>query len=220
MVAKAHDKVAVKSIKVFRMLQASLGQEQLTLSSSKSAFVCADKDTQKRLQQLLRPGEPPVLGLVKDLGVDSAGARRRRVATSNAHLQKAMGRSRKLGRLKVLVRKKRAQVASTGVFTVATFGHQGQGLAPKRMKVLRAVAGVHFGKFFFGCLDLIFDFSEVGSGGPMCKMVLEHWNMLAECVVRNLPSADLIRRTWAASWARWIWGFRRLTRRFGSVVIS
>ena len=68
------------------------------------------------------------------------------------------------------------------------------------MKVLRAVAGVHFGKFSFGSLDLIFDFSEVGSGDPMCKMVLERWNMLAECVVRNLPSADLIRRTWAASW--------------------
>ena len=30
-----------------------------------------------------------MLGLVKDLGVDSAGARRRRVATSNARLQKA-----------------------------------------------------------------------------------------------------------------------------------
>ena len=167
MVAKAPDKVAAKSVKVFRMLQASLGQEQLTLSSSKSAFVCTDKDTQKRLQQLLRPGEPPVLGLVKDLGVDSAGARRRRVATSNARLQKAMGRSRKLGRLKVPVRKKRAQVASAGVFIVATFGHQGQGLAPKRMKVLRAVAGVHFGKFSFGSLDLIFDFSEVGPGDPM-----------------------------------------------------
>ena len=86
MVARDPVKVAAKSVKVFRMLQASLGQEQLTLSSSKSAFVCTDKDTQKRLQQLLRPGEPPVLGLVKDLGVDSAGARRRRVATSNARL--------------------------------------------------------------------------------------------------------------------------------------
>ena len=199
MVAKAPDKVAAKSVKVFRMLQASLGQEELTLS----AFICTDKDTQRRLQQLLRPGEPPVLGLVKDLGVDSAGARRRRVATSNARLQKAMGRSRKLGRLKVSVRKKRAQVASAGIFTVAT-------LATKaRMKVLRAVAGVHFGKFSFGLLDLIFDFSEVGSGDPMCKLVLEHWNMLAECVVRNIPSADLIRRTWAASWARLSNGKRR-----------
>ena len=70
------------------------------------------------------------------------------------------------------------------------------------MKVLRAVPGVHFGKFSFGSLDLIFDFSEVGPGDPMCKMVLEHWNMLAECVVRNLPSAELVRRTWAVSWAR------------------
>ena len=44
---KAPDKVAVKSVKVFTMLQANLSQEQLTLSSSKSAFVCTDKDTQK-----------------------------------------------------------------------------------------------------------------------------------------------------------------------------
>ena len=72
-----------------------------------------------------------MLGLVKDLGVDSAGARRRRVATSNARLQKAMGRSRKLGRLKVPVRKKRAQVASTGVFTVATLATKGKDLPQK-----------------------------------------------------------------------------------------
>ena len=206
MVAKAPDKVAAKSVKVFRMLQASLGQEQLTLSSSKSAFVCTDKDTQKRLQQLLRPGEPPVLGLVKDLGVDSAGARRRRVATSNARLQKAMGRSRKLGRLKVPVRKKRAQVASTRVFTVATFWPSRARTCPEKDESSEGGGRITLRQVK---LDLIFDFSEVGPGDPMCKMVLEHWNMLAECVVRNLPAADLIRRTWAASWARLSNGVRR-----------
>ena len=46
------------------------------------------------------------------------------------------------------------------------------------------MAGAHFGKFSFGFPDFIFDFSEVGSGDPMCKLVLEHWNMLAECMVR------------------------------------
>ena len=53
--------------------------------------------------------------------------------------------------------KKRAQVAATGVGTAATFGHQGQGISPKRMKVLRAIAGGHFGKLSFGSLDLDFD---------------------------------------------------------------
>ena len=66
--------------------------------ASKSAFVCTDKHTQHRLKQLLLPGEPPVLHLVKDLGVDSAGARRRRVANSNARINKAAGRSGKLKR--------------------------------------------------------------------------------------------------------------------------
>ena len=39
MVARDPVKVAAKSVKVFRMLQA-----KLTLSSSKSAFVCTDKE--------------------------------------------------------------------------------------------------------------------------------------------------------------------------------
>ena len=73
-------------------------------------------------------------GLVKDLGVDSAGARRRRVATSNARLQKAVGRSRKLGRLEVSVREK-----GLGGFrwVLHCCWQEEQGLAPKRMKVLR-----------------------------------------------------------------------------------
>ena len=143
-----------------------------------------------------------VLHLVKDLGVDSAGARRRRVASSNARLAKATGRSSKLTRLKITNPKKRAQVAATGVFTAATFGHQGQGISPKRMKVLRAIAGGHYGKMAFGSLDLLFDLSWLGSGDPLFKIILEHWNMLQECVYRNLPASRLIRRTWTVSWQK------------------
>ena len=112
------------------------------------------------------------------------------------------GRTGKLARLKIPNPKKKAQVAATGVFTAATFGHQGQGISPKRMKVLRAIAGGHYGKLSFGSLDLVFDLSWVGSGDPMCKIVLEHWNMLQECVARNLPSASLVQRTWAVSWQK------------------
>ena len=195
-------RVAQKIVALYRTISEELGNAELLISTSKSAFVCTDKRTQHRLKQLLRPGEPPVLHLVKDLGVDSAGARRRRVATSNARITKAAGRSGKLTRLKVTNPKKRALVAATGVETAATFGHQGQGISPKRMKVLRAIAGGHFGKLSFGSLDLVFDLSHVGSGDPFHKIVLEHWAMLQECVVRNLPAASLVRRTWAVSWAK------------------
>ena len=199
---KDPQRAAQKIVSLYRTVSAELGRAELQISTSKSAFVCTDRQTQSRVQQLLREGEPPVLHLVKDLGVDSAGARRRRVATSNARLAKATGRSGKLARLKVPNPKKRAQVAATGVFTAATFGHQGQGISPKRMKVLRAIAGGHYGKMAFGSLDLLFDLSWMGSGDPLCKIVLEHWSMLQECVARNRPATSLIRRTWAVSWQK------------------
>ena len=199
---KDPQRAAQKIVSLYRTVSAELGRAELQISTSKSAFVCTDRQTQSRVQQLLREGEPPVLHLVKDLGVDSAGARRRRVATSNARLAKATGRSGKLARLKVPNPKKRAQVAATGVFTAATFGHQGQGISPKRMKVIRAIAGGHYGKMAFGSLDLLFDLSWMGSGDPLCKIVLEHWSMLQECVARNRPATSLIRRTWAVSWQK------------------
>ena len=195
-------RAAQKIVALYRTISEEIGNAELLISASKSAFVCTNRHTQHRLKQLLLPGEPPVLHLVKDLGVDSAGARRRRVATSNARISKAACRSGKLTRLRIPNPKKRAQIAATGVETAATFGHQGQGISPKRMKVLRAIAGGHYGKLSFGSLDLIFDLSHVGSGDPLHKIVLEHWAMLKECVMRNLPAAELVRRTWAVSWAK------------------
>ena len=62
-VAKESDQAASKSLQVFRLPSQSLDQEKLVLSAPKSAFVCTDKSTQKRLQSMLRPGDPPVWGL-------------------------------------------------------------------------------------------------------------------------------------------------------------
>ena len=70
------------------------------------------------------------------------------------------------------------------------------------MKVLRAIAGGHYGKMAFGSLDLLFDLSWMGSGDPLCKIILEHWSMLQECVARNRPASSLIRRTWTVSWQK------------------
>ena len=70
--------------------------------------------------------------------------------------------------------KKWRQPRVRGRATAAIFGHQGQGLAPKRMKVLRAMVGGHYGKKAFGSLDFVFDLEEVGAGDPLVKLVLEH----------------------------------------------
>ncbi|CAE7322195.1 unnamed protein product, partial [Symbiodinium sp. CCMP2456] len=110
-------RAAQKIVALYRTISTELDNAELLISASKSAFVCTDRHTQHRLKQLLLPGDPPVLHLVKDLGVDSAGARRRRVATSNARISKASCRSGKLTRLRIPNPKKRAQIAATGVET-------------------------------------------------------------------------------------------------------
>ena len=84
------------------------------------------------------------------------------------------------------------------------------------MKVLRAVAGGHFGKLAFGSLE-IFDLSEVGSGDPMCKLILEHWAMFQECVARNLPAANLVKRAWAVSWDKLARGKQRWSLAAGPI---
>ena len=53
------------------------------------------------------------------------------MATSNARLRKAAGRSNRLAKLKVPDRRKRAQVASTGVFTPRRTGTKVKVLLPK-----------------------------------------------------------------------------------------
>ena len=63
MVSTCPAKVAAKSIQVLRMMSASLDADSLALSSAKSAFVCSGGAAQKRLQSLLRPGDPPILHL-------------------------------------------------------------------------------------------------------------------------------------------------------------
>ena len=109
--------------------------------------------------------------------------------------------SGKIGEAKKCSRRpSRPRLRAQGFFTAATFGHQCQGFAPKRMKVLRAIAGSHYGKLSFGSLDLLFDLSETGTGDPLFKLVLEHWKMLQECVERDKPAAGLIRRTWEVTW--------------------
>ena len=71
------------------------------------------KETEKGLRRLLRPGEPPILSLVKDLEVDSAGARRRRVASSNCRLAKARQKE-KIGEAKMQSPAKQPRLRAQG----------------------------------------------------------------------------------------------------------
>ena len=88
---------------------------------------------------------------------------------------KAAARNSKLQKLAVPTRKIAVRVNRVGVQTTATWGHQAQGLAPKRMKVIRAAAGGHAFRQSLGSLDLVFDLGEFSLQDPAERVLLEHW---------------------------------------------
>ena len=194
--------VAWKAVKLYRQLRADLGSESLLLSEKKSAFICTDKTVAKSLQQLLKPGEPKIENLVKDLGVDSAGARRRRVKQSNTRLRKAGLRSQKLRQLRVPDKKCLHRASRASIFTAGTWGHQAAGLSPKRMKSVRAAAGTHAGRLGYGSLDVVYDLGENGVTDPMKRIILEHWSTLAHCVKADKPAAQKLLTAWEVMWKR------------------
>ena len=100
---------------------------------------------------------PESVELLRTWGWITRGLAGVELRQSRARLDKASARNNKLQKLAVPTRKIAVRVNRVGVQTTATWGHQAQGLAPKRMKVIRAAAGGHAFRQSLGSLDLVFD---------------------------------------------------------------
>ncbi|CAE7809136.1 unnamed protein product [Symbiodinium sp. CCMP2592] len=97
--------VASAALQAYRVLHSSLGLEGLEVETTKTKFVAGTVRARAALNQLRRPGEPETADLVKDLGLDCAAGRRRRITTAQ---------------------------------NVSAPAHAAMGVAPKRLKFLRA----------------------------------------------------------------------------------
>ena len=191
---------ARRAYKLYSQLKGLLPASELLLNFKKSAFTCSDPKAATALKKLLGPNDPKVCGVVKDLGVDNSGARRRRVKQSRARLDKASDRNNKLRKLAVPARKIAVRVNRVGVQTTATWGHQAQGLAPKRMKVIRASAGGHAFRQSLTSLDLVFYLGEFSLQDPAERVLLEHWVTFA-AFIPSL-SREVFLKAWEVSWSR------------------
>ena len=191
---------ARRAYKLFSHFKGLLPASELLLNFKKSAFTCSDPKAAAALKKLLGPDDPKVCGVVKDLGVDNSGARRRRIKQSKARLDKASARNHKLQKLSVPTRKIAVRVNRVGVQTTATWGHQAQGLAPKRMKVIRAAAGGHAFRQSLGSLDLVFDLGEFSLQDPAERVLLEHLVTFA-AFIPSL-SREVFLKAWEVSWSR------------------
>ena len=103
--------------------------------------------------------------LVKDLGIDSAAARRRWVAQTR---ESARLRHREAEIPQASCEQNAGPRCEGFCAHFGTWGDQGQGMSPKRLKVIRAAAGSHCGRLAFVSPDLVFYLAEH-------RLIQEHW---------------------------------------------
>ena len=107
----------------------------------------------------------PVLQKLKDLGVDSAGANRRRVTTSLKLFTIDRARNLRLHRSKIGLQAKR--LYTTSIFAAEVYGREpqeSQGIAPQK--------GRHVGRSKWGSVDLTLDCMSHKCQDPLLTVVL------------------------------------------------
>ena len=127
---------ARKAYLVWQRVKRQLDDAKLPLSTGKSVWICSNTRAEKELNKLLQEGDPQVQSLAKDLGVDSAWGRRRRLATHKARFRKGQQRQNRLVQL-APAQSAKTKAYKQSVFGAALYGHMAMGLAPKRLKWVR-----------------------------------------------------------------------------------
>ncbi|CAE7835037.1 unnamed protein product [Symbiodinium sp. CCMP2592] len=195
--------VASAALQAYRVLHASLGLEGLEVETTKTKFVAGTVRARAALQQLRRPGEPDTADLVKDLGLDCAAGRRRRITTAQKRFRTGIGRVRHMRRLRIRRRWVRGRLLQASALKAGLYGHQAVGVAPKRLKVLRSAVAREAGRFEHGSADVILDLMSHRAVDPHQLVVVEQLQALGRLASSASPETlRLLTRTWASSWSR------------------
>ena len=126
------------------------------MSIAKTSFVTSSSEAAKALNLLLEPTDPKVKTVARDLGVSSAGARRRVLGLAEQRRLKAMSRAKKLDRLRVTTISHRVRIVRASVCSAGLWGQQAVGFSPKRRKWYRTLCAKHIGRQKLGSLDITF----------------------------------------------------------------
>ena len=193
--------VASDCLKLFRGLRQDLESKGAQVSISKTCFVASSKEAAKALERLRGSTDPKVKPLNRDLGITSAGGRRRVLGLAEHRRKKAAGRSRKLNKLAVPGRAHRIRIVRASLCSAGLWGHQAQGVSPKRRKFYRTLVAKHLGRHKLGCLDLTFLVHRRRCEDPHLTLLRQHVRSVAR-VFRRWQSVDpdKFRSTWASIW--------------------
>ncbi|CAE7234573.1 unnamed protein product [Symbiodinium sp. CCMP2592] len=195
-------RVASAALQAYRVLHASLGLEGLEVETTKTKFVAGTVRARAALQQLRRPGEPDTADLVKDLGLDCAAGRRRRITTAQKRFRTGIGRVRHMRRLRIRRRWVRGRLLQASALKAGLYGHQAVGVAPKRLKVLRSAVAREAGRFEHGSADVILDLMSHKAVDPHQLVVVEQLQALGRLASRAVFEASAFLRQ-VIQLARW-----------------
>ena len=129
----------------YEELKQGLESAGLKLSTSKTGFLSSTNECKRFINLHRTEDQPRAHDLLKDLGLDSSGARRRRIGTQQKRLTKGRRRHMKLTHLKLRSRPVRVRVWKTSVRAAVSYGIEAQGMAPQRVKVLQQQLARHGG---------------------------------------------------------------------------
>ena len=141
----------------YEELKRGLEHAGLKLSPTKTGYLTSTNECKRFINLHRREDQPKAHDLLKDLGLDSSGARRRRIGTQQKRLLKGRGRHMKLTHLKLRSRPVRIRVWKTLVHAAVSYGIEAQGMAPQRLKVLQQQLAGHGGLQKGGSTDIVFD---------------------------------------------------------------
>ena len=168
----------------------------LQLSSSKTGFLTSTAECKRALSLFRRDEQPEVHELLKDLGLDSSGGRRRRIVL------KGRGRQAKLLHLKLRSRPVRIRIWKTSVYAAAGYGLEAQGIAPQRLRTLRHQLARHGGLQKGGSVDIVYD-QHVKLQDPKDTIVERQMKAMHRLIQVWPPSQQgELRAAWRISWRR------------------
>ena len=200
-----HEDAAVaarSAVQAYHTFKQAAASEGLTLSGDKTCFVCTTARAHKLLKQVNPEGGPKIELVTKDLGVDSHGGRRRRTGTAQARARKAGLRQKRLHCLKVPQVKHRVRAQRASVEAAGLWGHQSQGVAPKRLKHFRTLAANVAHKHKLGSLEVVMRVGEAGVKDPALTVLLQHWKTLWKILRKMQHCTAQLQHTWGALWSK------------------
>ena len=179
---------AHRAYQVWQEVKDRLQRAKLPLSVEKTAWICNNTKVQKELEKLLQ--ETPKIKAVHKL--DSAGGRRRRVATHKARMDKGMQRSKRLQSLSPNPKAK-IRACTQGVMSVALYGHAAMGMAPKRLKWVRQQHAIALGRMSLGSTELVLEMHIHKHADPTFTIMNQQLRLMHKLLVMcgDQPRAEL-----------------------------